>query len=50
MKGITDDKILNSYYDNGEVFVVDFDPTKVYADISGYYEGTIRFVLKRGGK
>ena len=47
MTSITDDKILSHYYDNGEVFIVDFDVDKVKPDLSQMKDGTIRFVLKR---
>ena len=47
-KSIADNEILSHYYDNGEVFVVDFDVDKVKPDLSQMKNGTIRFVLKRG--
>jgi len=41
---IDDKKILNSYYDDRETFVVDFDPKKVSVEVK---KDEILFKLKR---
>ena len=42
-KPIDDDNVLNSYYDSRDVFVVDFDESKVKVTIQ---KGTVIFSLK----
>jgi len=43
MKSIDDETVLNSYYDNRETFVVDFDENLVEVVVT---KGTVIFRLK----
>jgi hypothetical protein len=47
MKPIDDDSVLNSYYDDRETFVVDFDEKLVSVVVE---KGTIIFKLKIQGE
>jgi hypothetical protein len=44
MKSIDDETVLNSYYDDRETFVVDFDESLVDVDVN---IGTVTFKLKK---
>jgi len=47
-KPIDDKDVLNSFYDDRETFVVDYNPDLVYIDYEDIVKGEIVFKLKKG--
>lgn len=47
-KPIDDNDVLNSFYDDRETFVVDYNPDLVYIDYEDIVKGEIVFKLKKG--